>query len=306
MGLIRVQQGQCWSSRGRAVSWLGMDTLDGRESRIPVLFLLLLPFLPLFSPSSVSLSLWSWDLLHCFVEPLLGVPLIPQAPGMLIPGFPEPPSPPGPSQSQGKGIGAAGWDFPSSRGSGSGSHPAFLHPRCPRGRGGPGEQPGETPGCCCPIPILGLSLPSPAWRSQLFLTSHIPPSTVLLHPWLPTGSSMTAAGSSTQPRPQSSVPQFPHSRGCSHPSAGIRVHPDSVLFPQEEDPFHPKIQSVSYGLKEIHMDQVRLSGIRWDPVGSSGIRAFPHPSQSQSLFSSPAPSGLSHAWRGAARCPPSS
>ncbi|XP_068059770.1 protein PML [Anomalospiza imberbis] len=59
------------------------------------------------------------------------------------------------------------------------------------------------------------------------------------------------APSQTHTHPNPLVPQFPHSRGCSRPSTGIQIHPNSPLFPQED----PKPNSVSPGLEEIHVEQ---------------------------------------------------
>lgn len=41
------------------------------------------------------------------------------------------------------------------------------------------------------------------------------------------------------------------------PLHGPQVHPNSPLFPQEEDLTHPKPHSVSPSLEEIHVEEVR-------------------------------------------------
>lgn len=80
-------------------------------------------------------------------------------------------------------------------------------------------------------------------------------------------------GAALSPTPNPPCLSFPIPEGAP---AGIQVPPNSALFLQEEDPFHPKIQSVSHGLKEIHMDQVRPIPSMQDPVGS-GVFPIPSP-----------------------------
>ncbi|XP_077642129.1 protein PML [Lonchura striata] len=86
-----------------------------------------------------------------------------------------------------------------------------------------------------PAPLLSLPIP---------LFPRFPPPRISTSHWAQYGKFLSH-GTQTHPRPP--VPQFPHSRGCSHPN--------SLLFPQEEDPAHPKPQSVSPSPEEIHVGQ---------------------------------------------------
>lgn len=267
-------------------SQLGLDTLDGGASGtstvtflfLLLLLLLILLLLPLLLPLLQLLSLQTWDFLHGFCGAPCGCPPNPAGSGNAHSWFPRVSQTQ--SQSRGKGSELPGGIFLAPEALARDLIPLFSVPddevvlenNVVRHWGAPA--PSQTP--TSPVPphpnIPGFSSP----------TSHIPPGTVLPHPTAPSlvfyeefHDCGISRETSTQPHPKSSVPQFPHSQGCSHPSAGTQVPPNTVLFPQEEDSFHPKIQSVSHGLEEIDMDMVRPIPSGRDPVGSGCSQSQP-------------------------------